>query len=296
MEHSHIPVYNGADAFEFVSEGCITMKVDWAAEWRRHRESFSWVRRLKEMGISSEDFWDSYKYADSSEEYDGLTGYPGLVLVKMLRYLNENSSVLDIGAGAGAYSIPLAKVARSVTVVEPSKGQISRLQKRARKNGLENIQVINKRWQDVERSELEKYDLVNAAYCFHIPEIVPALQKMLDATTGALSLVTLADHGFKDVYEVIFQEHEEVPEYIYLYNALLQMGYPSDVEIIHRRYQLPLEKQIGILKSSYDITPELEERLLAHLAATKRLVKRESGLWVQRRYKDAMIWYRKSDQ
>ncbi|OPY52932.1 MAG: 16S rRNA methyltransferase GidB [Methanosaeta sp. PtaU1.Bin060] len=272
------------------------MKVDWAAEWKQHRDSSPWVQKLKEKGISSEDFWDSYKYADSSEEYDSLSGYPGLVLVKMLRYLNENSSVLDIGAGAGAYTIPLAKVARSVTVVEPSKGQIARLQKRARKNGLENIQIINNRWQDVESSDLERYDLVNAAYCFHIPEIVPALQKMLDVTTGALSLVTLADHGFKDVYEVIFQEHEGEPEYIYLYNALLQMGYPSDVEIIHRRYQLPLEKQIGILKSSYDFTPGLEERLLAHLAATKRLVKRESGQWVQRNYKDAMIWYRKSGQ
>jgi hypothetical protein len=74
------------------------------------------------------------------------------------------------------------------------------------------------------------------------------------------------------------------------------MGYLSDVAILRRRYQLPLEMQLEILKSSYDFTPELEERLLAHLAATKRLVKRESGLWVQRRYKDAMIWYRKSDQ
>jgi hypothetical protein len=270
--------------------------IDWAAEWTRHRESSPWVQKLKERGISSEDFWDSYKYADSSEEYDGLTGYPGLVLVKMLRFLNEESTVLDIGAGAGAYSIPLASVAKSVTVVEPSKGQIARLQKRAKKNGLENIQVINKRWQDVERSELERYDLVNAAYCFHIPEIVPALQKMMDVTSGALSLVTLADHGFKDVYEGIFNEHEEEPEYIYLYNALLQMGYLSDVEILRRRYQLPLEMQLEILKSSYDFTPELEERLMAHLAETKRLVKRESGLWVQRRYKDAMIWYRKSDQ
>jgi len=209
----------------------------------------------------------------------------------MLRYLNENSSVLDIGAGAGAYAVPLAKVARSVTVVEPSKGQIARLLKRAEKNGLENIQVINKRWQDVERAELETYDLVNAANCFHMPDIMPALQKMVDATKGALSLVTFADHGFTDVYKEIFGENDGESEYIYLYNALHQMGYPSDVEIFLRRYQIPLEMQMEILKSSYDIMPELEERLLAYFAATKMLIERGSRLWVQRRCKDAMIWY-----
>lgn len=270
------------------------MKVDWASEWKRHRESSPWVQKLKEKGISNEEFWDTYKYADTSDEYDSLTGYPGLVLVKMIRFLKEDSTVLDVGAGAGAYSIPLAKVARSVTVVEPSKGQIARLLKRAEKNGLENIQVINKRWQDVDKAELETYDLVNAAYCFHMPDIMPALQKMLDVTKGALSLVTLADHGFRDVYEGIFGEHEGEPEYVYLYNALLQMGYPSNVEIFNRRYQLPLEMQTEILKSSYDLTPDVEQRLFAHLVATQRLVERKSGLWVQRRYRDAMIWYCKN--
>ncbi|MDD1762309.1 MAG: class I SAM-dependent methyltransferase, partial [Methanothrix sp.] len=124
------------------------MKVDWAEEWTHHRENSPWVQKLKEKGISNEDFWDSYKYADTSEEYDRLVGYPGQILDKIIRFLSSDSTVLDIGAGAGAYAIPLAKVASRVTVVEPSKGQSSRLLKRAEKNGLENIQVIDKRWQD----------------------------------------------------------------------------------------------------------------------------------------------------
>jgi len=249
------------------------------------------VQKLKEKGVSNEEFWDNYKYADSSEEYDSLTGYPGLILDKMIRFLNSDSSVLDIGAGAGAYAIPLAKVAKTVTVIEPSKGQTARLLKRAEKNGLENIHVLNKRWQDVDVSELDTYDLVNAAYCFHMPEIMPALQKMLDVTKGVITLVALADHGFNDVYEGIFGEHEDLPEYIYLYNALFQIGIPSNVEIFFRRYQLPLEMQVEILKSSYELTPDLEHELLSHLAATNRLAKRKNGVWVRRNYKDAMIYY-----
>ncbi|OPY57163.1 MAG: hypothetical protein A4E49_00096 [Methanosaeta sp. PtaU1.Bin112] len=51
--------------------------------------------------------------------------------------------------------------------------------------------------------------------------------------------------------------------------------------------------QLEILRSSYDLTPELEKRLMDHLAATGRLVERENDRWVKREYKDGMIWYRK---
>jgi len=149
--------------------------IDWSQEWKQYRESSHWTQKLKQKSITSEQFWDSYKMADRNEEYDRLAGYPGLILDRMLRFAGPDSSVVDIGAGSGAYTIPLAKAARKVTVVEPSKGQIARLMRRADREGLENIEVINKRWQDVDRSELESYSLVNAAYCFHMPDIRPAL-------------------------------------------------------------------------------------------------------------------------
>ncbi|MFB3763852.1 MAG: class I SAM-dependent methyltransferase [Methanotrichaceae archaeon] len=251
------------------------------------------LRNSRKRGITSEEYWDGYKFGDRNEEYNQLAGYPGRILDRMFRFVGPDSSVLDIGAGAGAYTIPLAKEARKVTVVEPSKGQIARLIRRADHEGLENIEVINKRWQDVDRAELGKYNLVNAAYCFQMPEIREALQKMLDVTAGALFLVSLVDHGFADVYERVFDEREREAEYIYLYNMLNQMGYPANVEVMTRIYQIPLEMQMEILRSSYDFTPALEEKLMDHLAATGRLVKRENGVWVKRTYKDGMIWYQK---
>jgi hypothetical protein len=33
------------------------------------------------------------------------------------------------------------------------------------------------------------------------------------------------------------------------------MGYPANVEVMTRNYQIPLEMQLGILRSSYDFTP-----------------------------------------
>lgn len=267
--------------------------INWSEEWKEYRESSSWTQELKKKGITSEDFWDGFKFDDRDEEYHQLAGYPGRILEQMLEFVDPDSSVLDIGAGAGAYTIPLAKAAKKVTVVEPSRGQIARLMRRADRDGLENIEVINKRWQDVEETELESYSLVNAAYCFQMPDIRPALQKMLDATNGALFLVSLVDHRFADVYKNVFGQKESEPEYIYLYNMLHQMGYPANVEIMTRVYQIPLEMQMDILRSSYDFTPALEEKLMDHLAATGRLVKRENEVWVERVYKDGMTWYQK---
>jgi SAM-dependent methyltransferase len=265
--------------------------INWSSEWKQYKESSQWNQELKKKGITSEDYWNNCKFGDGNEEYNQLAGYPGLILDRMQEFVGSDSSVLDIGAGAGAFTIPLAKAARKVTVVEPSIGQIARLMRRAEREGLENIEVINKRWQDVDRLELESYSLVNAAYCFQMPDIRVALQKMLEVTKGALFLVSLVDHCFKDVYEEVFGEKDQDPEYIYLYNILHQMGYPANVEVITRKYQIPLEMQLEILRSSYDFNPVLEKKLMDHLAATGRLVKRENGTWIKRVYKDGMIWY-----
>jgi len=265
--------------------------IDWSEEWKKCHESFFWVRNLNSKGLSSEDFWDSYDVNDSDDPYETYAGYPGPIVDKMIELLNPGSNVLDIGAGAGAYTIPLARFAEQVTVVEPSKGQISRLMKRAHKEKLSNIRIINKRWEDVERHELDRYDLVNAAYCFHMPDIKAALQRMLEVTDKYLFLIALVDHGFGDVYERVFGDQNVGPDYSYLYNVLYQMGYKANVKILTREYLLPLDMQLKILRESYDFSSDAEARFNDYLLSTDRIIEADGQSWVKRRYKDAMIWH-----
>ena len=267
--------------------------LDWAEEWRKKLKNSAWARKLKEKGISNEDFWDGYKLGDRNEEYNKHANYPGLILERMMKFIDSDSTVLDIGAGAGAYTIPFALAAKMVTVVEPSKGQISRLMRRAERERLSNIKVINKRWEEVEEEELERYDLLNAAYCFHMPDIEMALQKMLNVTKNVLFLIALVEHSFDDVHEIIMGKHDNSPNYIYLYNVLYQMGIPANVEIVAREYLLPLDMQLENLHYSYDLTPGVEEKVKAHLASTDRLTEKDGKLWVTRKYKEAIMWYRK---
>jgi len=55
--------------------------------------------------------------------------------------ISEDFSVLDVGAGLGRISIPLARVARNITALDQSYLRMKFLKMRAEKEGLKNIEV-----------------------------------------------------------------------------------------------------------------------------------------------------------
>lgn len=266
------------------------MELDWVAVWHRKREEYFWTRMLKEKGITSEDYWDSYP--DELRYDHEYKNYPGAILEKMKPYLDYQSRVLDIGAGDGAYAVPMARTAREVTVVEPSKGQIRRLLKKA--EGLENIRVINKRWEHVSPEELQEYDLVNAAYCFAMPDIKEALVKMWNCTKGVLFLITQAGSSLAAVYPLFVPDYEPPPDYIVLYNVVYQLGIKANVEINTRRYLYPWDLLVKTWRYDEGITPGDEDKVRAFLEAEGKLVTKQDGtLWVKCWYRDAVIYAEK---
>ncbi|KUK36916.1 MAG: Putative methyltransferase [Thermacetogenium phaeum] len=267
------------------------MEIDWATVWHQKHEECFWTKRLRKKGITNETYWDNYP--DELCSGHECRNYPGAILEKMKPYLGRESRVLDIGAGDGAYAVPLARIVKEVTVVEPSQGQIRRLLKRA--EGLENIRVINKRWEDVSREELQEYDLVNAAYCFAMPDIKDALIKMWDCTKGLLFLVTQAGSSLAAVYSLFVPDYEPPPDYIYLYNVVYQLGIKANVEINTRRYLYPWHLLVKAWRYDEMITPEDEEKARAFLEAEGKLVTKKDGtLWVKCWYRDAVIYAEKA--
>ncbi|MGQ9532390.1 MAG: class I SAM-dependent methyltransferase [Desulfotomaculales bacterium] len=266
------------------------MPLDWVAEWERIRQESSWCRRLTERGITSVEYWDGFP-DELLEDHYRFADYPGPTLNKVLALAGRVVTALDIGAGNGAYTVPLARMAARVTAVEPSGTQVGRLLKKAA--GLGNVRIINKRWEDVSLQELEEYDLVNAAYCFAMPDIRAALEKMLWCTKGVVFLITNAGSCFESVYPLFISGYNDAPQYIYLYNILYQMGIKANVEIITRRYLYPWELLQGLWEHDYGIAPEGKARALDYFRENGMLVNRDGALWVRCWYKDAVIWYRK---
>jgi SAM-dependent methyltransferase len=94
--------------------------------------------------------------------------------------LDPPGSVLDVGSGAGAASLPLLPRTTSLTAVDADAGMLTRLAERAAAGGGVAARVIAGRWPDV-ASLAGPADVVT---CHHVLYNVPELQPFVTALTG----------------------------------------------------------------------------------------------------------------
>jgi precorrin-6B methylase 2 len=139
--------------------------IDWNKMWTEAMENASWKKRRGDMT----EFWDkrARRFSQSIKDNDR----PAQIISKL--DIDPSCTVLDIGAGPGTLTIPLAKTVEHVTVVEPSGGMLTCLKENAVNEGLENITCINKKWEDVHPGEdLDEYDVVIASYSLSMVDII----------------------------------------------------------------------------------------------------------------------------
>lgn len=78
--------------------------------------------------------------------------------------ITKKDSVVDIGCGPGRLSVPLAKMAKSVTSVDAFGKMLEFAQKNAQKAGLDNINFVQKSWLDDDALKvIGKHDIVIAS-------------------------------------------------------------------------------------------------------------------------------------
>jgi len=263
-----------------------TTGFDWSVAWEERLSRSNHQARLRSRGISSEAFWDGFSRWPELHRY---TGYPGKALECVLRAVGPGTSVLDIGAGDGAFAVPLAGAARRVTAVEPSAGQVLRLMENAAAAGVKNLTVLRSRWEDVDGLRLGRHDLVLAAYCFQMRDIRSALQRMYEAAGRSLFLVHFVDHDLVDALHQATGDSEAGPDYTFLLNILHEMGHPASASILTREYQIPLDLQLDAFVYSHGLKAEQRSGLRHHLESEGKVLSSGGMLWVRRWYKDALI-------
>lgn len=150
----------------------------WAKKWH--------LAKLDLSKKSSSDFFNDPSYWDGmAASYMKKTGDKDLQQIYsevadfIIRtgLVTEESHVLDIGCGVGTYTIPLAKVAKSVTALDPSKKMLNFLVKRAKKEGLRNIQTIASAWnKDIALRLRKGFDFTLASLCPGVSDIDALIQ------------------------------------------------------------------------------------------------------------------------
>ena len=93
----------------------------WTDQWRDFVRESSYIHILKERKISNDQFWRSYGVYDQILNH---SGYPGEILNRIFSFISPGTSLLDIGAGTGAFSIPLSRQTSRTVVVDPSGYQL----------------------------------------------------------------------------------------------------------------------------------------------------------------------------
>jgi predicted RNA methylase len=271
-----------------ISEVNITMnpmtEIDWNEVWKdqmqRNREvsTFRDCAKIWESRESALKFWNMAQ-ENSHRVEKTIAGTE----------ITPESRVLDIGAGPGTLAIPFAQRVANVTVVEPAEGMLSVLREKMAEEGVENIDVVQKRWEDVDVVEdLDPpYDVVIASFSLGMPDIRAAIEKMIETASSRIYLYHFAgethwDLNSRDLWPRLHgREYQPGPKSDVLYNVLYQMGiYPHvrTFRLRHTQRFASMEEAMEHFRHQYRIsTAEQEAIVREHLA---RLLQAENGGFV----------------
>ncbi len=208
--------------------------------------------------------------------------------------LSKELTVLDVGAGTGRMTLPMAKRVKHVTALEPAEKMLARLNENAQTQGIPNITYLN---QSLETLELSvRYDLVVASFSLFMSDLKAALQKMDALANRAVYLFLSASPWIdKALQKAVYGTVNSWSDFIFIYNSLYDAGILANVEIctytIKQSYanlEEAATKFLHINRIPLEKKAQLQEYLRKHL------VEKDGKLWSNRKRKAAAIWWTKN--
>ncbi|NLF00799.1 MAG: class I SAM-dependent methyltransferase [Anaerolineales bacterium] len=195
---------------------------DWISLWRElvelqasshaHRGGGdAWQAKARGYDQRVKRRWEQ---PDSSRTFvvSRLQAYPG-------------ATVLDIGAGTGAWMALLAQHARWATAVEPSPTMVEVLRHNVAETGLDNVTIIQGAWP---AAEVEPHDFSLCSHAMYGVADFPAFIRRMEAVTRRTCFLLLRaptpDGVMAEAAMHVWKQPYDSPNFQVAYNALLQIG------------------------------------------------------------------------
>lgn len=165
---------------------------------------------------------DEERLAAYADQVEG-TGVEDPFLTRVLEAAPPGTTVLDVGAGSGRFTLPLLRRGRRVVAVEPRTSLLERLRDGVPRAARDRLVTIGRHWEEVDPWQVTAPTVICAYVLPGIPEIT-AFVRALDAAAERHVLVYL-DAG----------PAGEPPTHLDLVPVLeeLEVG-PAEVEIVDR--------------------------------------------------------------
>lgn len=200
--------------------------LDWAQLWRQLIET-----RTQRTTRKVEDAWAGRAQAFNEhvktrwEKEDSSRSF----LVDLLK-THPGSTVLDIGAGAGAWACLMAPHAARITALDPSSAMIAVMGENLKNAGTTNVEIVQASWPE---AEVEEHDFCLCSHAMYDSPDLPAFVRRMEAVSrkGCVLVMRAPEPGgvmAELAREIWGQPHDSV-NFQVAYNCLLQIGIFANV-------------------------------------------------------------------
>jgi ubiquinone/menaquinone biosynthesis C-methylase UbiE len=193
------------------------------------------------------------------------------------------ASVLDIGAGSGAWVSLMAEQAAKVTALDPSASMLAQLRERVQREGLSNVEIVEGCWPDV---EVAPHDIVFCSHAMYgaqdLPDFVNAMQRVATKSIILLIRAPNLDGLMSQAMQLVWGHPYDSPNYQIALPILWEMGiFPNvlmEEEHLWKPWTHPtLEDALVEMKTRLGLfnNDEWDTRLMALLKENLRYEKQE---------------------
>jgi 2-polyprenyl-3-methyl-5-hydroxy-6-metoxy-1,4-benzoquinol methylase len=238
--------------------------------WKQRIEAHNEQTRRARGDVEYADLWSALaeRFRDDPHRKDDA------VVNYLSGWLTPESTVLDVGGGAGRYALPLALRAKHVTVVDPSPSMLEHFRASATEAGITNVSAVQAGW---EEAEVEPADVVLCAnVVYGVADIEPFVRKLASHAKERVAIVLFMDaplSRMSPIWEAVHGEKRiDMPALPELLPVLWEMGIYPNVQMLDElrggtRTAPGLEAAIGMARHFLYIQPGSEkERRLREVA------------------------------
>jgi len=206
--------------------------------------------------------------------------------------LSSEITVLDVGAGTGRLTLPMAKYVKHVTALEPSKNMLSILKDTAKKQGISNISFINAPLEELDTIS-NSYDLVVASFSLFMLDIESALIKMNTlAAKGVYLFMSASPWIDENIQKAVNGNLSSWSDFVFICHILHDLNILTNIDLCD--YELKqnyanFDAALSKLSQINHIPPEKMSLLREYLHTN--LAEENGNLWYNRRRKAATIWW-----
>jgi ubiquinone/menaquinone biosynthesis C-methylase UbiE len=214
--------------------------------------------------------------------------------------LRPTDSLLDVGAGAGRYSMALAPHVARLTAVEPSGGMRQAFEKEVEARGLTNVRLVGGSW---EEADVEPHDVAFVAnVLYFVPDAVTFIEKLDRSAKRAVYIFHRVEElatALGPIGVEIRGQRPPEPGFVELYNLLFSMGIRANATLVSppngARYGT-MEDALAEARMFLGMQPDdhsRDETFRENLRDA--LVEVDNGLGFRHNPQMAIIWWEKSE-